>query len=322
MDLSSSSLLPVVANAPGAERSGERREVLARLVSLTHDDPRYQSVREECVRAYQPMVIGLARRFFGRGEAQEDLIQVANVGLLVALDRFDLAKGVRFEAYAVPTIVGEIKRHFRDRGWAIRVSRRLQELKLSPNAAQEKLFQANGRRPTVPELAACLGITEEETLEGLEAACAYVTWSLDAPVPGDDREITGAETLGGRDDGLGLIEDRETLKPLLDSLPERERHILLMRFFGNMTQEQIAGRMGVSQMHISRLLSRTLTWLRQEMLAEEPAEEGSRSYGVYRRPRPAGSGDGCVRRGPGCSRPAARSRARAGRSGAMLATEA
>jgi RNA polymerase sigma-B factor len=256
----------------GLERGGgagvdrtQREELLAVLVALPRGDERYARVQEQCVRAFQPLVIGLAQRFFGRGEPLEDLIQVANVGLLTALERFDPVKGSRFEAYAVPTIVGEIKRHFRDRGWVVRVSRRLQELKLALNAAREKLVQLHGRAPTVAELAAFLDIGEEEVLEGLEASRAYATWSLDGG-PGEEEE-GGVREVGETDAGLGLVEDREVLKPLLEELPERERGILLMRFYGNMTQNQIAERIGVSQMHVSRLLTQTLGRLKQQMQA-------------------------------------------------------
>jgi RNA polymerase sigma-70 factor (sigma-B/F/G subfamily) len=160
------------------------------------------------------------------------------------VDRFDLERGVEFSTYATPTIVGEIKRHFRDKGWAIRVPRRLQELKLSLTKATSELSQKNGRSPTVAELAQHLGMTEEEILEGLESANAYSAVSLDAPDGGDDDSPAVADSLGMLDDALEGVEYRESLKPLLEQLPAREKKILMLRFFGNMTQSQIAAELG------------------------------------------------------------------------------
>jgi len=211
----------------------------------------------------------LARRFRNRGEPLDDLVQVATIGLIKSVDRFDLERGVEFSTYATPTIVGEIKRHFRDKGWAIRVPRRLQELKLSLTKATSELSQKNGRSPTVAELAQHLGMTEEEILEGLESANAYSAVSLDAPDGGDDDSPAVADSLGMLDDALEGVEYRESLKPLLEQLPAREKKILMLRFFGNMTQSQIAAELGISQMHVSRLLARTLAQLRTRLLVEE-----------------------------------------------------
>ncbi|MCW2776806.1 MAG: polymerase, sigma 28 subunit, Sig subfamily, partial [Frankiales bacterium] len=171
--------------------------------------------------------------------------------------------------YATPTIVGEIKRHVRDKGWAIRVPRRLQELKLSLTKATSDLSQKNGRAPTVAELAAYLELSEEENLEGLESANAYSAVSLDAPDGGDDDSPAVADSLGIMDEALEGVEYRESLKPLLEKLPAREKKILMLRFFGNMTQSQIAGELGISQMHVSRLLARTLAQLRTGLLTED-----------------------------------------------------
>jgi RNA polymerase sigma-B factor len=165
-------------------------------------------------------------------------------------------------------VVGEIKRHFRDKGWAVRVPRRLQELRLSLTSATSELSQRHGRAPTVHELAEHLGISEEEVLEGLESANAYSTLSLDVP-DADDESPAVADTLGAEDDALEGVEYRESLKPLLEQLPPREKKILLLRFFGNMTQSQIAQEVGISQMHVSRLLARTLAQLRERLLVEE-----------------------------------------------------
>jgi RNA polymerase sigma-B factor len=244
------------------------REMFLRLGELP-DAPERTRLREQLVEAHLPLVEYLARRFRNRGEPLDDLIQVATIGLIKSVDRFDLERGVEFSTYATPTIVGEIKRHFRDKGWAIRVPRRLQELKLSLTKATSELSQKNGRSPTVAELATHLGMSEEEILEGLESANAYSAVSLDAPDGGDDDSPAVADSLGMMDDALEGVEYRESLKPLLEQLPPREKKILMLRFFGNMTQSQIAGELGISQMHVSRLLARTLAQLRQGLLVEE-----------------------------------------------------
>jgi RNA polymerase sigma-B factor len=245
------------------------REMFVTLAAMGEDDPRRARLRDDLVEAHLPLVEYLARRFRNRGEPLDDLVQVATIGLIKSVDRFDLERGVEFSTYATPTIVGEIKRHFRDKGWAIRVPRRLQELKLSLTKATSELSQKNGRSPTVAELAHHLGLTEEEILEGLESANAYSAVSLDAPDGGDDDSPAVADSLGMMDDALEGVEYRESLKPLLEKLPAREKRILMLRFFGNMTQSQIAGELGISQMHVSRLLARTLAQLRTGLLSEE-----------------------------------------------------
>ncbi len=245
------------------------RVMFADLAALPAGDPRRARLRDELVEMHLPLVEYLARRFRNRGEPLDDLVQVATIGLIKSVDRFDLERAVEFSTYATPTIVGEIKRHFRDKGWAIRVPRRLQELKLSLTKATGELSQKNGRAPTVAELAGHLGLTEEEILEGLESANAYSAVSLDAPDGGDDDSPAVADSLGMVDEALEGVEDRESLKPLLDKLPAREKKILMLRFFGGMTQSQIAGELGISQMHVSRLLARTLAQLRVGMLAED-----------------------------------------------------
>jgi RNA polymerase sigma-B factor len=225
-------------------------------------------LRNQLVRMHIPLVEHLARRFRNRGEPLDDLTQVATIGLIKSVDRFDPERGVEFSTYATPTIVGEIKRHFRDKGWAVRVPRRLQELRLSLTTATSELSQRHGRSPTVHELAEHLGISEEEVLEGLESANAYSTLSLDVPDT-DDESPAVADTLGAEDDALEGVEYRESLKPLLAQLPQREQRILVLRFFRNMTQSQIASEVGISQMHVSRLLARTLAQLREKLLIEE-----------------------------------------------------
>ncbi|MCU1678127.1 MAG: polymerase subunit sigma [Frankiales bacterium] len=245
------------------------RELFAQLVDQSLDEPRRHRIRDELVEMHLPLVEYLARRFRNRGEPLDDLVQVATIGLIKSVDRFDLERGVEFSTYATPTIVGEIKRHFRDKGWAIRVPRRLQELKLALTKATQELSQRNGRSPTVAELAGYLKMTEEEVLEGLESANAYSAVSLDAPDGGDDDSPSVQDTLGITDEAIEGVEYRESLKPLLEKLPPREKKILLLRFFGNMTQSQIATELGISQMHVSRLLARTLTQLREGLLVDE-----------------------------------------------------
>ncbi|HEX4016361.1 MAG TPA: RNA polymerase sigma factor SigF [Frankiaceae bacterium] len=260
------------APTPTRSTSGDRvraRGLFAELAACEPDTPDRGRIRDQLVEMHLPLVEYLARRFRNRGEPLDDLVQVATIGLIKSVDRFDLERGVEFSTYATPTIVGEIKRHFRDKGWAIRVPRRLQELKLSLTKATSELSQRLGRSPTVAELAGHLGMSEEEVLEGLESANAYSAVSLDAPDGGDDDSPAVADTLGVEDESLEGVEYRESLKPLLDQLPPREKRILLLRFFGNMTQSQIAADLGISQMHVSRLLARTLTQLRAGLLADE-----------------------------------------------------
>ncbi|HEU0131925.1 MAG TPA: RNA polymerase sigma factor SigF [Mycobacteriales bacterium] len=257
----------LVRDAAAERTSQDRahaRELFAQLAAGAEP-----AVRDELVRMHLPLVEYLARRFRNRGEPLEDLVQVATIGLIKSIDRFDLERGVEFSTYATPTIVGEIKRHFRDKGWAIRVPRRLQELKLTLTKATGELSQTLGRSPTVSELAQHLGLQEEEILEGLESANAYSAVSLDATDTGDDDAPAVSDSLGMVDEALEGVEYRESLKPLLDRLPPREKKILVLRFFGNMTQSQIAAELGISQMHVSRLLARTLAQLREGLLADD-----------------------------------------------------
>ncbi len=246
------------------------RDLFGRLAGMAAGDPDRQQVRDGLVEQHLPLVEHLARRFRNRGEPYDDLVQVATIGLIKSVDRFDPERGVEFSTYATPTIVGEIKRHFRDKGWAVRVPRRLQELRLSLTSATGELSQRNGRAPTVQELAAHLNLSEEDILEGLESANAYSTLSLDAGDQGGDEEsVAVVDTLGIDDEALEGVEYRESLKPMLERLPPREKKILLLRFFRNMTQSEIASEVGISQMHVSRLLARTLTTLREGLLVEE-----------------------------------------------------
>ena len=235
------------------------------------DEDEAARLRDDLVELHLPLAEYLARRFGNRGEPHEDLVQVATIGLIKAIDRFDLDRGVAFSTYATPTIVGEIKRHFRDRGWTIRVPRRLQEIQAVINQAVSDLGQELGRSPTVSEVATRVGMSEEEILEGLESANAYSPLSLDAPDPNGELGAV-IEQLGDYDDALDAVVDRETVKPLLDQLDPRAKRILLLRFFRNMTQSQIAEELGISQMHVSRLLSRTLADLRTTLEDQKPTD--------------------------------------------------
>jgi len=269
-ELSETDELPPPPRAQhGARERGHARELFERLSELPPGDAERLRIRSELVELHLPLVEYLARRFRNRGEWLDDLTQVATIGLIKSIDRFDLERGVEFSTYATPTIVGEIKRHFRDKGWAVRVPRRLQELKLALAKAIGELAQNLGRAPTVGELAEHLQMSEEEVLEGLESANAYSTVSLDAPDSGDEDAPAVAESLGMVDEALEGVEYRESLKPLLEQLPPREKRILLLRFFGNMTQSQIATELGISQMHVSRLLARTLAQLRDGLTGED-----------------------------------------------------
>ncbi len=229
---------------------------------------REPSLREQLVAAHLGLAEYLARRFANRGEALDDLVQVASLGLIKAVDRFDPERGVEFSTYATHTIVGELKRHFRDKGWAIRAPRRMQELYLRLGKVVATLGQELGRSPTISELAAEVQVSEEEVLEALEAGQAYRSTSLDAPTGNDEGE-TLATRLGEEDPSLEDAESRATLSPLLAQLPPRERLILHMRFFEGLTQSEIATRLGISQMHVSRLLARSVAQLRSA--AEAPA---------------------------------------------------
>ncbi|SEN93888.1 RNA polymerase, sigma 28 subunit, SigD/FliA/WhiG [Actinacidiphila rubida] len=258
---------PAGGTAARSQADGTRA-LFAELSTLPDGSAERAALRDRLVRMHLPLVEHLARRFRNRGEPLDDLKQVATIGLIKAVDRFDIQRGVEFSTYATPTVVGEIKRHFRDKGWAVRVPRRLQELRLALVTATADLVQRYGRSPTVRELAEHLRISEEEVLEGLESANAYSTLSLDVPDTDDDSSGV-ADSLGFEDEALEGVDYRESLKPLLERLPAREQRILMLRFFGNMTQSQIAQEIGISQMHVSRLLARTLAGLRDKLLIEE-----------------------------------------------------
>jgi RNA polymerase sigma-B factor len=271
VDIDAATVAPLPQDERSLRRAADRAHAKDLFAQLRVADPESSTakvLRDELVEMHLPLVEYLARRFRNRGEPYDDLVQVATIGLIKSVDRFDSERGVEFSTYATPTIVGEIKRHFRDKGWTIRVPRRLQELKLALTKATAELAQRNSRAPTVAELAKHLEMTEEEVLEGLESANAYSAVSLDAPEGGDSDSPSVADSLGMEDEALEGVEYRESLKPLLEQLPPREKRILMLRFFGNQTQSQIAAELGISQMHVSRLLARTLAQLRAGLLTE------------------------------------------------------
>lgn len=229
-----------------------------------------QGAREELLVRHRSLALYLARRFVGRGDSLEDLEQVASLALLKAIDRFKPERDVRSPTFATVTIVGELKRHLRDRGWAIRVPRPLQELSARVSGLMPELSQELGRSPTVREIAERVGASEDELLEALDAAQAYSTASLDTPM-GEEQGLTPAETFGEHDERFERLEGWRSVAPVIEQLPERERTILYLRFFEEKTQGQIAAELGISQMHVSRLLGRTLAFLREQH--EEPGAE-------------------------------------------------
>jgi RNA polymerase sigma-B factor len=263
----------LVDAGPRRDANGHRAEtkrLFRQLTQPTLHELERQSIRDELIILHLPLVEHIARRYRDRNEPLEDLVQVGTIGLIKATDRFDPSRGVEFSTYAMPTILGEIKRHFRDKGWSVRVPRRLQELRMSLSDATTTLTQELGRSPTVAELADRLGTAEEAVLEGLESANAYATVPLDSPTSEDsDDSLHLAARLGTDDPGLEGVENRQSLIPLLAQLPDRDRKILMLRFFRGMTQSQIGAELGISQMHVSRLLARTLTQLREQLLTEE-----------------------------------------------------
>ncbi|HLF67921.1 MAG TPA: RNA polymerase sigma factor SigF [Gaiellaceae bacterium] len=230
-----------------------------------------QAAREQALIELMPLVRALAARYAGRGEPLEDLVQVGSLGLIKAVDRFDVDRGVDFSSYAVPTIVGEIRRHFRDKAWAVHVPRRLKELSLRLSRVLDELTTELGRSPTVAELAQATGVEEEDVVDALDSSNAYTTRSLHTPFEegGDD---SLADKLGVDEGGYDEVEDGSLVALGLDALDERERRIVELRFFEEMTQSQIAAEIGISQMHVSRLLRRALATMRGRIEEVGPRE--------------------------------------------------
>jgi RNA polymerase sigma-B factor len=239
--------------------------LLARMRGLPRGDAEREGICGILVSRYVGLVRSCVRPYRGIPESAEDLLQVGYIGLLKAINNFDPAIGESLKAYAIPTITGEIKRHFRDRRWQIRVSRRAQELLLEMRTAEETLTHQLGRTPDDRDLARYLGIPEDDILQARQANLAFTTYSLDAPLSDDQDPGLLADILGDDDPALTHATDIDAVHSHLDELPEREQRILMLRFYGNLTQDQIAGRLGISQMHVSRLLAHALTYLRVQI---------------------------------------------------------
>ncbi|MFJ2768761.1 RNA polymerase sigma factor SigF [Streptomyces sp. NPDC087300] len=239
-----------------------------RLVEMP-EGPERDALRQEVVEVWLPMAERLAGRFRNRGESLDDLRQVAALGLVKAVDRYDPRRGTAFESYAVPTVTGEIKRHFRDHMWTLHVPRRVQDLRNRVRFARQDLAQTvSGRAPTTAEIAEHAQMSEEDAKAGLEALDSFTALSLDAELPGSEDGYSLSDALGGPDPALDVVVDRESVKPRIAQLPERERTILYMRFFGDMTQSRIADEMGISQMHVSRLITRCCDRLRDQVMRD------------------------------------------------------
>ncbi len=228
------------------------------------------AAREQLIEQYMSLVRSLARRYSYRGEQLDDLVQIGAIGLIKAIDRFDLDRGVELTTYATPNIIGEIKRHFRDKGWSVRVPRSLQELNVQLSKLIEELTVELGRSPTIPELAKASGQEEELVVEAIESGRAYTSISLSTGGGDDDGELDPLESLGVEETQYEVSEDRAVLAPGFRVLDERERMILHLRFFKGLTQSQIAQQVGISQMHVSRLIRRALEKIREEIGSEEP----------------------------------------------------
>ncbi|MEV5597266.1 RNA polymerase sigma factor SigF [Streptomyces sp. NPDC052496] len=261
--------IPPYAEVGPVDARALSKTLFERLESLEEGTHEFAYVRNTLVELNLALVKFAASRFRSRSEPMEDIVQVGTIGLIKAIDRFELSRGVEFPTFAMPTIVGEIKRFFRDTSWSVRVPRRLQELRLDLAKAGDELAQKLDRSPTVSELAERLGITNDEVVEGMAASNAYTASSLDAQPEEDDSEGALADRIGYEDHGLEGIEYVESLKPLIAELPPRDRKILSLRFVANMTQSEIGEELNISQMHVSRLLSRTLVKLRKGLMVEE-----------------------------------------------------
>ena len=251
------------------------RELLTRV--RNDKDP---AAREELITRYLPLVRSLARRFASRGQPVEDLIQVGSIGLIKAIDRFDLDRGVELSTYATPTIMGEIKRYFRDKGWAVKVPRALQDLNVRLNRIVEQLTVDLQRSPTIAELAEAAQVSEEEVVEALESGRAYSSVSIFSGGANEEEEsLELLDCLGQEEQAYEIVEQRRFLAPALERLDPRERLILHLRFFEGMTQTQVAARIGISQMHVSRLIRKSIDNLRQNMLQQDVLAENARERG-------------------------------------------
>jgi RNA polymerase sigma-B factor len=257
-----------------AELSRDYAEVtpmFRHLTTLSRDSAEFRSQRDTIIQRCLPLADHIARRFKNRGEPQEDLIQVARLGLVNAVNRYDVESGSEFLSFAVPTIMGEVRRHFRDHGWAVKVPRGLKDLNMHINASSAELSHSLGRAPTATELANHLEVNREQVMEALIASCAYSTSSTDKPAQAEDDRRAPLDIMGGIDTNFDKVLDIQTVRPLIAALPEQQRTVLLLRFFHNMTQSQIAQRLGVSQMQVSRILMRAITTVRDQAQPHEAA---------------------------------------------------
>lgn len=236
-----------------------------RLKALDEESVAYRRQREAIVERTLPLADHVARRYRNRGEPIDDLVQAARVGLVNAVNRFDPENGADFLSFAIPTIMGEVRRHFRDYGWAVKVPRRLKDLQGQLVKVRAELSQQVGRAPTPSEVARHLGIEREAVMEATIASSNYSTLSTDIQTSADDEYRSVGDTLGDIDPNIDKVVDLETVRPLIAALPEREKKVLVLRFFESMTQTQIAERMGYSQMHVSRLLAQALRRLREQV---------------------------------------------------------
>ncbi|WP_225726307.1 MULTISPECIES: RNA polymerase sigma factor SigF [unclassified Nocardia] len=256
--------------ARGTDSYDNIEPMFEKLAGFDSADPQRAAVRAQLIGRCLPLAEHIARRFAGRGELFDDLLQVARLGLVHAVDRFDVERGSSFLSYAVPTIMGEVRRHFRDSTWGVRVPRRTKEIQLRIGPTVEALAQRIGRLPKAREIAAELDVEIEEVTQALIAGNAYQLDSIDSVAGGDidNAPLPVLEVLGSPEHGYELVDQFDAVRPLLAELPDRERRVLVMRFFESRTQSQIAEELGISQMHVSRILSRTLTWLREEALRD------------------------------------------------------
>lgn len=249
-------------------------EMFRRLKALDEGSLAFRRQREAIIERALPLADHIARRYKNRGEPIDDLVQAARVGLVNAVNRFDPDNGADFLSFAVPTMMGEVRRHFRDYGWAVKVPRRLKDLQGQLVRARAELSQQIGRAPTATEVARHLGIEREAVMEATIASSNYSTLSTDVRAGADDEYRSVGDTLGDIDPNIDKVVDLETVRPLIAALPDRERTVLTLRFFESMTQTQIAGRMGYSQMHVSRLLAQALRRLREQLGEQESGQPG------------------------------------------------
>lgn len=261
----------VQADTPTQEWEAQDTADLFRELRATTDPDRQEHIRNQLILMHSNLVRYLARKFANRGEPLEDLIQVGTIGLINAVDRFEPDRHIKFSTYAVPTIIGEIRRYFRDKGWNLKVPRRLKELNLAANRAIEQLSQELGRSPTYAEIAESVGATEEEISEALEMGSAYHAVSLDTELSDDNEAAKSAlmDLVGETDESFRRVELYAQLKDAINSLPERERKIVYLRFFRELSQTEVAKKLGISQMHVSRLQQKALNQLKEIMMRAE-----------------------------------------------------